>query len=122
MPIGRGEISKWTKQGAEQIGLDVKRNKITNHSNRASAVTQLAKKGVGEQQLIKLTGHSAASSIKPYLQMDSEHHLQIVQQLRDDGKKSVSFEVKKDAQARNEENPIYNNCTFYNNCSKVVNK
>jgi hypothetical protein len=48
-PIGTNEISKWTKSSAKNIGLDVKRVKITNHSNRAAAVTEFSRSGVGEQ-------------------------------------------------------------------------
>lgn len=121
MPQGKNEIAKWTKQGAENIGLDVKRKKITNHSNRAAAVTQLAKRGIGEQQLIKLTGHSAASSLKPYLQIDSEHHLKIVQQMRsDDGEASTSkiSENPPPSMKKEDSSIAYNNCTFYLNCSR----
>lgn len=49
--------------------------KISNHSMRSTASTNLAKAGVGEQQL---TEHSKAASIQPYLQMDSQHHLNII--------------------------------------------
>jgi hypothetical protein len=64
-PIGTNEISKWTKSSAKNIGLDVKRVKITNHSNRAATVTELSRSGVGEQKLVKITGHSNPSSLKP---------------------------------------------------------
>ena len=82
MRVGINEISKWTTTAAERIGLNTKKVKITNHSHRSSAVSHLAKKGVSEQELIKLTGHGSATSIKPYLQMDSEHHLNLVSQMR----------------------------------------
>ncbi|KAJ3661767.1 hypothetical protein Zmor_006152 [Zophobas morio] len=47
-PIGVDAISKWTKNSAENIGLDTKKDKISNHSNRATPVSQLIKAGVGE--------------------------------------------------------------------------
>ena len=34
MPIGKNELSKWTKLAAEKIGLDAKTRKVTNHSKR----------------------------------------------------------------------------------------
>jgi hypothetical protein len=81
-PIGTNEISKWTKSSAKNIGLDVKRVKITNHSNRAAAVTELSRNGVGEQKLVKITGHSNPSSLKPYLQLNQEHHREIIGSIR----------------------------------------
>jgi hypothetical protein len=59
-----------------------KKIKITNHSVIATTVSNLAKQGVGEQQLIKITGHSSAHSIRPYLQMDMEHHQTIINSMR----------------------------------------
>jgi hypothetical protein len=41
-------------------------------------LSQLAKAGVGEQQLIKITGHSSAQSIRSNLQLDSAHHSEIM--------------------------------------------
>lgn len=81
-PVGVNEISKWVKSSADRIGLDVKRRKISNHSIRSSAVTSLAKSGVGEQQIMKITGHNNINSIKSYLQLDGEHHQAIINQMR----------------------------------------
>ena len=69
-PLGRNQIPKWTRQAAEAIGMDTKRIKVTNHSNRAAAVTHLAKAGVSENQIMKVTGHSNQASLKSYLQVD----------------------------------------------------
>lgn len=82
VPLGINEILKWTKISAEKIGLDVKNKKITNHSHRCSTVSNLAKAGVTEQEVIKITGHSSSSSIKPYLQLNSDHHQNLVANLR----------------------------------------
>lgn len=46
IPIGQNMIGKWLKDSAENAGLDVKNKKITNHSSRATAVSNLAKSGV----------------------------------------------------------------------------
>lgn len=81
-PVGINEISKWIKLFAEKIGLDVKRRKISNHSIRSSTVSSLAKAGVGEQQLMKITGHQNLNSIKSYLQLDDEHHESIITKMR----------------------------------------
>lgn len=82
MAIGQNNISSWMSESAQKIGIDTKKVKITNHSVRASAVSNLAKQGVGEEQLIKITGHSNAHSIRPYLQMDLNHHMQIIESMR----------------------------------------
>lgn len=109
LPVGQNEIGKWTKQAAQKIGLDPKKIKITNHSHRSSAVTQLAKSGVGEQQLLKITGHSSANSIKPYLQLDEKHHATVINKLRGDTVSSSS--------SQGNSTITYNNCTInYNNC------
>jgi integrase len=121
MPIGINEISKWTKSSARKIGIDVDKNKVTNHSYRSSAVSHLVKHGVSENDLIKITGHGSAQSLKPYLQMDNEHHESIINQLRQtssihtQGTSSITnistekITTKKDTPA----SIIYNNCTFH---------
>lgn len=81
-PVGINEIAKWAKIAAEETGLDVKKRKISNHSIRSTAVSTLAKAGVGEHQLMKITGHSNINSIKSYLQLDGEHHEEIVKKMR----------------------------------------
>jgi hypothetical protein len=80
--VGVNEIGKWVKTAAEEIGMDTKKRKISNHSIRSTTVSSLAKAGVGEHQLIKITGHNIINSIKPYLQMDNEHHRTIVEKMR----------------------------------------
>jgi hypothetical protein len=95
IPVGRNELSKWTKDAAQKTGMNTTEVKISNHSMRSTAVTNLAKAGVGEQQLIKITGHSKAASIQPYLQMDSQHHSNIITALRtvQNNVPSTSFEA-----------------------------
>lgn len=66
--MGKNELSKWTKEAAEKTGLNTKEIKITNHYMRLTAVNNLAKGGVGEQQLQLL------ATVQPYLQMDNEHY------------------------------------------------
>ncbi|KAJ4436708.1 hypothetical protein ANN_16840 [Periplaneta americana] len=63
-------------------GLDVKKQKIANHSSRCIAVSNMTRIGIQEQELIKITGHSYASSLKPYLQINEEHHSEILNKLR----------------------------------------
>lgn len=105
----------WMNILAQKIGIDTKAVKITNHSIRASAVSNLAKEGVTEQQLIKVTGHSNAHSIRPYLQMDAEHHKRIVERMRNNSDSSVMINsnttsTSSDLSSRG--NVYYNNCTF----------
>lgn len=109
-PVGINTISKWTKEAASKIGLDVQNTKITNHSNRSTAVTQLAKAGVQEQQLIKITGHGSASSVKPYLQIDAEHHTKIIQQMRLEAPTSSSTSIAPGKDNLNYN--VYYNCHF----------
>lgn len=47
---------------------------ITDLSNRPSAVSNSAKTGVGVEQLFKMTGHSNAKTLQPYLWLDWVHH------------------------------------------------
>lgn len=81
-PVGKNLFGNWFKESAEKAGLDTTSKKITNHSSRATTVSTLAKAGVSEQQIMKITGHANANSIKSYLQLDSEHHDDIVKKLR----------------------------------------
>lgn len=117
-PVGQNTISSWFKSAASLIGIDVKKIKITNHSVRATAVSTLAKTGIGEQQLIKITGHGSSHSIKPYLQIDSGHHQEIIDAMR-----SVSTSAKTIQESLNQEQAttsnqpaiVYNNCVFHIN-------
>jgi integrase len=117
-PIGRNEISKRTRQSAESIGIDTKRIKVTNHSNRAAAVTQLAKVGVSENQIMKVTGHSNLASIKSYLQINSEHHEKIIQKMRSNNSEITrsngsSIETPSSTSSKvSYSSCIFNNCSF----------
>lgn len=122
-------MSKWTKHSAEKIGLNTKKFKLTNHSHRSSAISALAKQGVGEQEMIKLTGHSNASSLKPYLLLDPEHHLKLIKNLRENAPKPTDFistsVVPPQVQVQTQHNAVveknnaqtfnYYNCNFYIN-------
>lgn len=111
MPLGKNTISEWTKSSAEAIGLDINKKKITNHSNRATAVSLLVKSGVEEQQLIKITGHNNSNSIKPYLNIDDEHHNKIINNMR--GNTSTVLETNMSSAATlNFTNCTFNNCVF----------
>lgn len=81
-PIGINTMSKWTQQTATQIGLDTKNKKFTNHSHRSSAVTHLAQSEITEQELMKITGHTSSNSLKPYLNMQSKRHEEILSRIR----------------------------------------
>lgn len=133
-PVGKNTISTWTKLSAQRAGIDTKNKKITNHSLRASAVSALAKSGVNEEQLIKITGHASTSSIRPYLQLDQEHHQKIFKKMRgDDEEANNTIEISSE-QAKNQKfanktprmsgpinahdsATIYTNCTF--NCNTL---
>lgn len=104
MPIGPNELSKWTRDSAIKIGLNAE-NKFTNHSNRASTVSTLAKAGVSDLQITKITGHSNGKSLKSYLQLDPDHHSKVITNLRNNNLNSVQSATNK---------IIYNNCTFSN--------
>lgn len=94
---------------------------MINHSARATAVSNLAKKEVSEQQLIKITGHSSSQSIKPYLQLDSEHHQNIIESMRSNFPNTSSttvfhksVEIKDNTFSEGSKHPTnnYNNCIF----------
>lgn len=123
VPIGINEILKWTIISAEKIGLNTKIKRISNHSHRSSAVSHLAKAGVNEQEVIKITGHSSSNSIKPYLQLDNDHHMNLVTNLRHKSLDSESTtlptserESTSIIESTSTRQIIYENCTF-NNCS-----
>lgn len=110
VPLGKNTINGWTKSSAEAVGLDTKGRKITNHSNRATAVSTLAKNGIDEQQLLKITGHNNANSIKPYLNIDQEHHNRIINSMR--GNTSSVTEANTSSSKYNFSNCSFNNCVF----------
>ncbi|KAJ3648545.1 hypothetical protein Zmor_020340 [Zophobas morio] len=127
-PIGRNEINKWTRCAAEEIGIDTKRVKITNHSTRSTVVSHLVKAGISEHQLIKITGHKNATSLKPYLKVDQEHHKKIVDHMQ--GRTATQNAIvtsgtfsSEGARLESEETAnkiVYNNCTFQvTSCNNV---
>jgi hypothetical protein len=121
-PVGIHEISKWVKCEEEKSELDTKKRKISNHSIRSTAVSVLAKAGVEEQQLMKITGHNNSNSMKSYLKLDREHHQQLVEQMRSNVAASntstnVVFEndsikLKETGLLQNCYNVSFSNCTF----------
>lgn len=124
-PIGKNEMSKWLKKSAERCGLDVKKRRITNHSSRSTVVSHLVKAGIQEQELIKITGHATASSLKPYLQISEAHHSSIIDKVRNKVSKPSCTEtsavtssvIRHEAEQENpSDHAIYNNCIF-NNCT-----
>jgi hypothetical protein len=101
----------------ESIGNDTKRIKVTNHSNYAAAVTQLAKVGVSENQIMKVTRHSNMASIKSYLQINSEHHEKIIQKMRSNNSeitRSAGSSIETPSSTSSKVS--YSSCVF-NNCS-----
>lgn len=129
IPAGRNEIAKWTKLSVQEAGLDSEKFKFTNHSHRATAVSHLAKVGVNENQLTKITGHGNVNSIKPYLQLDKEFHEEIIKKMRNSENSEVgdfsvstssSSNVVSDRQQTSTGSIInFNNCVF--NCKNFNN-
>jgi integrase len=112
-PVGQNQISKWTRSAAQAIGLSTDTTKISNHSIRATAILHLAKHGIGETQMIKIGGHSSTNSLKPYLQLDKNHHEQIISELR--GNTSFPATTSEAGPSGMNDNTLgvrYNNCTM----------
>lgn len=63
-------LSKWEKNVSRKE-MDIKNFKV---SNRATAVSQLLASCIGEQETMKITGDVSSSSMKPYVQLNTEHH------------------------------------------------
>lgn len=126
-PAGHNTVSLWFKLAASTIGIDTNKTRITNHSARATAVSSLARKGVGEQQIIKITGHANSQSIKPYMQLDVEHHQTLIETMRSIPNKTSAQEFQKQEssqsnivqasqkQESSQPNIVYNNCVFHIN-------
>lgn len=118
MPVGENTLGKWTKEAAMKIGLDVENNKITNHSNRSSTVSNLAKSGISSERLIKITGHANTKSINPYLQLDKDHHSTLISNLRNPTSEITNNSVNNLKLVNHEEESksnsiVYNNCVFH---------
>lgn len=113
-PMGLNQLSKWTRLGAQSIGINTKKVKITNHSNRSSTVSNLTKSGANLQEVIQITGHSSSESLKPYLKLSNEHHLNIVEKMRKTTLPCSTNNIASSSSStdNNVSNIIYNNCTF----------
>lgn len=111
-PVGLNQLSKWTQLGAESIGLNVKKIKVTNHSNRSSAVSNLTKSGANLQEIIQITGHSSTESLKPYLKLTNEHHYNIIEKIRSKTTQCTSAASSSSGENNNVTTVNYNNCTF----------
>ncbi|KAK9878601.1 hypothetical protein WA026_022863 [Henosepilachna vigintioctopunctata] len=115
-PVGLNKLSKWTLSAAESIGLDTKKQKISNHSNRSSAVSILAQSGANLQEIIKITGHSSSESLKPHLKLTNEHHGKILEKIRnkqDSANSTITSTSTSDSTSKDNTTNIY-----YNNCKK----
>jgi hypothetical protein len=115
------------QEAATKIGLDPKKVKISNRST-ATAVSHLARKGVSENELIKITGHNNIQSLKPYLQIDKDHHRELVNKLRGDTSESIieaeQMNCPVNSTITHQRPIIYQNCNFtckYLNCSNFNN-
>jgi hypothetical protein len=121
-PVGKKTFSKWNKLSAEKSGVDTKQRKITNHTSRSTIVSHMVKIGVQEQELIKISGHTSASSLKPYLQLNKQHHSSIVNKIRSQASVGVNDSFLNAPAASNTvsssdssskfANCVFNNCTF----------
>ncbi|KAJ3644276.1 hypothetical protein Zmor_026942 [Zophobas morio] len=110
-PLGKNEISKWTSLGAAQMGLDIKKRKITNHSNRSVAVSNLAEASVDKNQIAKISGHGSVSYIRSYLQINSTHHVAIVEKIRPEQQQGTNNNVNPNENV-NSSKILYKNCVF----------
>lgn len=77
-------------------------------------MSHLAKAGVNEQKIIKITGHSSSQSLKPYLQLDSQHHSNIIDNLRKNGEEvTLNATENNIAKSSTQGHNVYNNCVFH---------
>jgi hypothetical protein len=92
------------------------------HTSRSTIVSHMVKIGVQEQELIKISGHTSASSLKPYLQLNKQHHSSIVNKIRSQASVGVNDSFLNAPAASNTvsssdssskfANCVFNNCTF----------
>ena len=108
--VGLNQTSKWTRLGAENVGIDTKKANIMNPSNRFLGVSILANSGANLQEIIKVTGHSTPNSLKPYLKLSEQHHVKIINQIRKNSDISSSSETSTSSLHQKEslnENNVY---------------
>jgi hypothetical protein len=110
------KIALLDETACRKIGVDPKKVKISNHSNRSTAVSHLARKGVSENE------------VKPYLQLDKDHHGELINKLRGDSSESIieAEQMNCSVNSTITQRPIiiYQNCNFtckYLNCSNFNN-
>lgn len=116
-PVGINEMAKWTKTAAANVGINTSLSRISNHSNRSSAVSTLTKQGAKEQEIIKITGHSSVNSLQPYLQLDEQHHANLINNLRSTennvSNSTIVNSTHSDDKDKNKTVINYNNCVFH---------
>lgn len=112
IPVGINTFSKWAKETAHKVGIDTSSKKVTNHSFRSTAVTHLANADIQEQQVMKITGHSNSKSLKPYLNMQTTRHAEIINKMRGiETEKSANTLAVSQTKSDNSQ-IVYQNCTF----------
>ena len=96
--------------------MATKKARVTNHPNQYSAVSVLVSSGANLQEIIKVKGHSTLNSLKPYLKLSEQHHVKIINQIRNNSDKPSSSEPSTSSlhqqESLNANNVYYNNCTF----------
>ena len=95
---------------AKKSGLATEKVKITNHSR------------VEENTMVKITGHAKPKSIKPYLQLDDEHHANLVEKMGQIGSfnfnsNSASLTLASSGTAMESKHNNFYNCVFHCNSS-----
>ena len=68
-PIGKNALGKFMQSISERLNLSMK---YTNHSIRATTITQLSKAGFQSREIMRVSGHRCESSLRHYNADNSE--------------------------------------------------
>uniref|UniRef100_A0A1X7VA36 ZMYM2-like/QRICH1 C-terminal domain-containing protein n=1 Tax=Amphimedon queenslandica TaxID=400682 RepID=A0A1X7VA36_AMPQE len=68
-PVGHNLLSQTVKRLCSNIGIE---GHNTNHSLRRTCVTRLFQKGIGEQQIMSVTGHRSTDAVRVYKSMSHD--------------------------------------------------
>ena len=84
-PVGHNALNKTVKSLCDKIGAT---GHFTNHSLRRTCATRLYNSGVGEQEIMAITGHRSKDGVRLYKKMSEDQEKELSEILQSSAKKA----------------------------------
>ena len=89
-PVGHNSLNKTVRNLCDKIGAT---GYFTNHSLRRTCATRLFRSGVGEQEIMAVTGHRSKDGVRVYKKMSEDQEKELSQILQSSKKPKIEKEM-----------------------------